>query len=190
MMTRTWSATGAGRRLWLAGMLTLGLLGCADVMGDPQVKKGSSMNAHQQMSLWDLVASVEQQMPITLSKAEAVLGERFEQTEETPAYLLLSSKGAALRDGLTVSRATLMLRPSLQFEDKSALAYELGGACVSLAQVRAQFGELRLIQSPRGRSLDETTAWALQRPWGYITFSFKERQPDCLFQVAFRKQLV
>lgn len=149
------------------------------------------MNTHQQqVSLWELVSSVEQQMPLTISKVESLLGERFQQTDQTPAYVLLASKGTPLRDGLTVARATLMLRPSLQFEDKSGLALELEGACVSLAQVRERFGELRLIQSPRGRSLDEATAWAVQRPWGHLTFSFTERQPDCLSQVGFKKQLV
>lgn len=176
------------RRRALLALSALGLLGCADVNGGQQGNRGSLMNMNQ-TSLWTLIATLEQQMPLTIAKVEAVIGGKFALTKESPAYTFLEAKGPTLSEGLSVAQARLMLRPSLQFEDNSALSLELDAGCIPLTQVRERFGDLTLLQAPRGRSLDETTAWTAKRPWGHLSFAFQERQPDCLFRVTFHKQL-
>jgi hypothetical protein len=176
------------RRTSLLALLAWGLMGCAEVNGGQVQNKGLSMNS-QAMSLWDLIAGLERAMPITIAKVEAVLGSKFALTKEGGAYVLLDAPGVALQGGLTTGAVRLMLRPSLQFEDNSALSMELTGACITLAQVRERFKDLRLIQAPRGRSLDETAAWAVDRPWGLVSFAFQARQPDCLFRVSLHRKL-
>lgn len=174
------------RRHVLLGFLALGVLGCAGVRGGQQAERGSVMNV-KQMSLWELVAALEQQMPVTISRVEGVTGSKFALVKEGPAYVTLEAPGVQLRDGLSVTQLRMMLRPSLQFEDNSGMSLELDGQCITLPQVRERFGELQLIQAPRGRSLDETGVWAVARPWGQLSFAFQERRPDCLFRVSFHK---
>jgi hypothetical protein len=176
------------RRTSLLALLAWGLMGCAEVNGGPVQNKGLSMNS-QAMSLWDLVDALERAMPITIAKVEAALGSKFALTKEGGAYVLLDAPGVPLQGGLSASAVRLMLRPSLQFEDNSALSLELQGGCITLAQVRERFKDLRLIQAPRGRSLDEVTAWAADRPWGVVSFAFQVRQPDCLFRVSLHRKL-
>lgn len=176
------------RRHVLLAFMALGVLGCAGVQSGPRAERGSVMNG-KQMSLWELVAGLEQQMPVTISRVEALIASKFALVKEGPPYVTLEAPGFPLADGLAVTQARMMLRPSLQFEDNSGMSLELEGACISLPQVRERFGELRLIQAPRGRSLDETEAWAVERPWGHLVFAFQQRRPDCLFRVSLLRQL-
>lgn len=175
------------RSLWLS-LLMCGLVGCVPTQsGALQVKDMSVYS--QTNSLWDLIESIERHMPLSVAKAEAALGGRFALTKEGPAYTVLDAPGGSLKDGVTVTTARMMLKPSLQFEDKSALVLELQGTCITLEHVRARYPDLILYQAPRGRSLDEVSAWSVARTWGSMTFAFQERQPDCLFRVGFHKQL-
>jgi hypothetical protein len=173
-------------RRFLLGLIALALLGCADVHGVKPVKQANLVKEHP-MTLWELIAGLEKQMPLTISKVEAVTGGKFSISREMPAYVVLESNGWPLADGVAVSRSSLMVRPSLQFEDNSGLSLELEGSCIALSQVRERFGDLTLVQAPRGRSLDETRVWGVPKPWGHLSFAFQERRPDCLFRVAFHK---
>jgi hypothetical protein len=155
----------------------------------------AAANSHVEMTidmpsaLWGLIDQLERQMPITLGKVEALTGERFREVPGASAYVHFEAKGKELAPGLRIRKLSMMLRPSLQFEDNSGLSMELQEGCITMAQVREHVPGLRPTQVPRGRSLDETTAWAVDRPWGVLTFAFQERQPDCLFRVALHRKL-
>lgn len=139
-------------------------------------------------SVWGLISALENQMPLTVEKTQSTLGQRFVQTSETSSYVVMETQEVADLDGVIVRKAVLMLRPTLKFEDNSGLSLALSGACLGLPQVREHFEGLRLIQTPRGGSLEEAAVWASKRPWGRLTFAFKDSRPDCLSSVVFDKR--
>ena len=140
-------------------------------------------------SLWQTIATLEQQMPLTRQAVEKTFNVALAETDRSDYFVTFTAKQTtALQDGLTVSTISMMLRPSMQFDAKSGLSFEMQGACISLDEVRKQFGELELTQSPRGRSPDETAAWSTPRPWGVLSFGFRQDRPDCLFRVTLRRQ--
>ena len=65
------------------------------------------------------------------------------------------------------------------------LVINLSGSCIKLAEVRSRYEGLQITDHPRGHSLDESTSYTAALSWGALSFSFKERQPDCLSSVAF-----
>lgn len=143
----------------------------------------------RRMTLWEAIATMEKQMPVSTASVDTIMGVRLAETKRTDGYVLLTAKGPILADGLSVSGISLLLHPTLNFDETSAFAFELEGACVSLDDVRRRFYKLDLTQVPRGRSPEETAVWTTRRPWGVLSFAFKEARPDCLFRVSFRKRL-
>jgi hypothetical protein len=140
-------------------------------------------------TLWETIATLERQMPLTKQAAETTFQVALVETERSEFFVTFAAKQEVqLQDGLTVATISLMLRPGMQFDAKSGLAFELRGTCVSLDTVRQQYGELALTQPPRGRSLEEVAAWSATRPWGLLSFGFRQDRPDCLFRVTLRRQ--
>jgi hypothetical protein len=60
----------------------------------------------------------------------------------------------------------------------------LNGECISLDTVRSRYGNLKITDFPRGRSLDEATSYSTFPAWGKLSFGFTERNPDCLAYVV------
>ncbi len=143
--------------------------------------------SNTQMTLWQLIAALEQQMPVSAIKVKAVMGVELVETKRTDAYVLLRAQGLNLAEGLSVTNTSLLLHPSMKFDDTSAFGMELAGTCILRDEISRRYGDLKLTQYPRGRSLEETAVWAIQRPWGVLSFAFKQDRPDCLFDVSFRK---
>jgi len=141
------------------------------------------------MSIWQLVSAIEVDMPLSVAKVERMIGVKLNEIERSDHYVIFGADENVLATDFTVSNVRLMLRSSLHFDDKSAFGFEIEGKCIPRSEIEQHYGELRLIQAPRGRSLDETAVWASERPWGILSFAFKERTPDCLFRVSFRKQM-
>ena len=141
------------------------------------------------MTLWQLITALEQQMPISAARIEAVMGVSLVETERYNSFVIMTAEGPTLADGLAVTALNLMLRNTMEFDEKSGFGMELSGACMSRDEVSRRYSDLELTQHPRGRSLEETAVWSIHRPWGVLSFAFKQDRPDCLFRVSFRKAL-
>jgi hypothetical protein len=140
-------------------------------------------------TLWETIAALERQMPISKEAVEAIFQVPLVEIDRSEYFVTLATKQAvAVLDGLTITAVSMMLRPTMQFDEKSGLSLELSGQCVSLNIVRKQYGELELTQPPRGRSLEETATWSTGRPWGVLSFGFRQDRPDCLFRVTLRRK--
>lgn len=137
------------------------------------------------MNVWQLINTIANEMPVSQSKIEPLLGIVF-KVEKREYFSSLTAAGPQLNDGMTLNKVSLLIRPSMQFDEKSALALKLAGACISLSDVRQHYGQLNITQQPRGRSQEETTVHALDQPWGSLSFAFKETKPDCLSSITFR----
>lgn len=65
------------------------------------------------------------------------------------------------------------------------LALQLGDSCIASSHVLAHYDGFFVADTPHGHSLDEETYFALQKPWGTLSFGFQERSPDCLRDIVF-----
>lgn len=166
--------------LFLAGM---GLL-FTQTTGSAQTEVRSMKNI--EMTIWQLSDTISRTMPTSKKSIESLLGIEFKEEGNTPFVLLTSEPGIKLADSVGIDKVSLFIKPSMVFDEKSAFALELSGACIPLAAVREHYGQLTLTQSPRGRSLEETTVYTVNQPWGSLAFAFKEKQPACLFSMTFR----
>ncbi len=140
-----------------------------------------------QKTLWEMISVLEAQMPLSKAGIEKSLGTELLEIKRNENFIQLSGAGPTLKDGVVISKLHLMLEASMKFGDKGAFAMEMEGTCLSLKDVQQRFTSLELTQHPRGHSLQETTVWSTKRPWGNLSFAFKEERPDCLFRVSFRK---
>ena len=77
------------------------------------------------------------------------------------------------------------LRRGQEEDDPGFLALIVGGTCIGLDAVRARYGALTVTDRPRGRSWNEVTSYTTIQPWGELSFSFAQRNPDYLSSVAF-----
>lgn len=137
-------------------------------------------------SLWQLISAIESKMPISIDETQKSLNVSLKEVERNENFSHFSATGGELNDGLSIVRVSLVTAPSLNFDEKSALAIELAGKCITIHDVRQKFPELTITQAPRGGSLQETTVWRSLRDWGSVSFAFKEENPTCLFRVTFR----
>ena len=170
-----------GRRRMLVMCAAMCAAACS--MNVTHGKKRTMQSARK--DLWQIITSLEEHMPLTLKRIETILGLSFAETKRRGPFVIMAAEGLPLADGLTVS-PSLMVPATREFNDKSSFGMELEGACISLDEVRRRYGELQLTQHPRGRSLQETAVWSAKRPWGTLSFAFREDKPDCLFDVSFQ----
>ncbi len=142
---------------------------------------------NKEPTLWQMIDTLAQQMPITPAKIEAATGIKLQEKERSENFMHLTAQGPRLHDGVNVTTIDLLVRPNLEFDAKSGLSLELEGDCITLDEIRRRYGELEITQHPRGRSPLETTVYATRPAWGTLSFAFKQEKPDCLFRISFRK---
>jgi hypothetical protein len=72
-----------------------------------------------------------------------------------------------------------MIRLILSLEDDTIL--------FTLNRIKKTWADIQLDPStfPRGQSWDEKRHYRMKRPWGQISFGFKERRPNCLASITF-----
>lgn len=137
------------------------------------------------MDLWQLVQALRERTPFTTNGVEALFGplQPREQAGDGP-FAFYKGGPVALKDGTKVAEVDLRVRKTAG-SPSSFLVLSLEGTCVTLASVREHYAELKITQTPRGRSLDEETSHTSVQPWGRLSFGFKERNPKCLSSIAF-----
>ncbi|MBB5509467.1 hypothetical protein [Paraburkholderia atlantica] len=142
------------------------------------------------MTLWQTIDSLVQQIPFTKEKVESVLATHLVGRDtsgdsiENTAFQFYVGGPAKMADGVVVGNVDLRVRHTGGHPGFLALG-KLSGECVTLAVVRAHYSNLKVTDSPRGQSLDETTAYSAFLPWGTLSFAFAERNRDCLEGVSF-----
>lgn len=137
------------------------------------------------LTLWQAIDALAGQAPFSRRNVEAALSLPLREyvAPSNPLFDFFEGAGLHLRDGLRVSNVDLRVKkadPRI-----GLLVLDLEGSCVRIADVRAHHGPLELSGAPRGHSLEEATSFSSTRPWGELSFNFKERNPDCLAYVVF-----
>ncbi|WP_345889846.1 hypothetical protein [Paraburkholderia sp. Cy-641] len=102
---------------------------------------------------------------------------------QNTAFQFYTGGPVDLADDVVISNVDLRIR--YRAGHPGFLVLNLSGSCITLDMVRAYYRSLRVTDRPRGRSLDEVTSYTTALHWGDLSFSFKERNPNCLSSLAF-----
>ena len=177
-MTNTTRARSESRRRWLLG-LAIGLTGCVSAI---ESKEKAHKMTTRQMTLWQLIDALAQQVPFSKIKVETVLATDLHEIRRTNHTAFFQGGGVELAQACKVARIDLRL--GTEPKDPGFLVLDIEGVCIRIEDLRERYNTLDLTETPRGRSLDESTTYSVVKPWGKLSFGFKERKPDCLAQVA------
>lgn len=134
-------------------------------------------------SLWTLLTQLSHAVPFTKEKIEAHFGAPLRQTSRNDYFTMYGGGGTKLEHGLVVSSIDLRVRHDGQ-PHPGFLVLALTGGCVSVTDVRQHFPRVTVVQTPRGRSVNEQTYIASDEPWGEVSFGFPVSNPGCLTTVV------
>ncbi len=145
------------------------------------------MTTKNHVTLWQAIEALARQVPFTRQKVETVLLAPLAPAKDpgNEAFEFLAGGPVELKDGVTISSVDLRIKRG-QPQHPGFLVLKLGGACITLAEVRSHYATLAITETPRGRSLDEVTAHTATLPWGQLSFTFAERKPECLAGITFQ----
>ena len=185
-MTEPFLPRNSTRRRFLIGLAGWGIgYGLTNEIEAREMKMATI-----ESDLWHVIETLAKKMPLTPAAIESVFGLVLREEGRNDAFVHVASTGPVeLMGGQVVSNLSLLTKPSLIFDEKSAFAFEVNGPCVGIDVIREQYGELLVTQSPRGGSMEETTVYSRRFSWGFLSFAFKAEKPDCLFRVSFRQQI-
>ncbi|MGV2288490.1 hypothetical protein AAHK20_07215 [Trinickia sp. YCB016] len=145
--------------------------------------------AQLEMTLWQTIDALVEAIPLTRVKVENVLKIRFVDSDpsnyaiQPSSFQPLDGGPVKLSDGVVIGNVDLRIKRE-EGHPGFLVLDSLGGECIKLDAVRARYGNLRITDFPRGRSLDEATSYSAFPAWGKLSFGFTERNPDCLAYVV------
>jgi hypothetical protein len=138
----------------------------------------------EDMTLFAFIDKVVSGGRIDKATVEAVTGVKLSllsSDEYTKSY---AGHGFALKD-TTVGSIDYREAARSNPVRGSLLVMDLNASCITKSAVLARYKPLTIIDEPRGRSLNEETAYARSESWGRLSFGFAERARDCLSSIAF-----
>ncbi|SMG54994.1 hypothetical protein [Paraburkholderia susongensis] len=162
------------------------LVGCAQAV---EPLRTNSQRTQPSITLWQAIDVLAQQIPFSRSDVENVLSTHLveKDTSRSPiqntAFQFYTGGPIKLSDDVVISNVDLRIRN--RATHPGFLVLNLDGSCITLDMVRAHYSNLKVTDRPRGRSLDEVTSHTTALQWGELSFSFKERNPNCLSSLAF-----
>jgi len=136
-------------------------------------------------TLWEVITTLESRIPFTKDNIEQLFHTRLEDTHNTGNTVYYFYKGGPidLENGVSVSNIDLRIKKD--GKRPSFISLNLSGTCISWEEVKLHYKNIKITGLPKGGSLDEEVSYSDFRPWGKLSFGFKERNPACLAGVAF-----
>ncbi|MET0383073.1 MAG: hypothetical protein ABW032_06580 [Burkholderiaceae bacterium] len=136
------------------------------------------------VGLWDLVKSLEDNEPLTKHFVEQALQTKLEAHADSSNSVVEFFKcgPVKLQSGILTK---IDFRFTKERPESNFLILSITGPCVSFAQVRQRYGNLKITNIPRGRSLEEMTSHSVDLEWGRLSFGFRARNPNCLAAISF-----
>ena len=137
------------------------------------------------ISLWQVIDLLTQQIPFSRQKIKATLSTQLIEVEDVfnKLYHFYKSVSIQLAGGVVISNVDLRIKR--YGNHPGFLVLRIDGICITVEELRKQYGDLQITQVPHGRSLDEETSLSSSLSWGKLSFGFKERSPNCLATIAF-----
>lgn len=147
------------------------------------------------MTLWQTIDALAQQIPFTRAKVEAVLMTHLVEKDtsgspfpNTAFRFYVAGRTVRLSDGVVISNVDLRIRR--RAGHPGFLVLNLNGACIGLDEIRAHYEDIKLTFPPRPDSADPSTGYSVFLPWGKLSFGFPVRNPDCLSSLVFDPEAV
>lgn len=146
------------------------------------------------MKLEELIQKLEEANPWSLEKVGPIFDSKFTEipfpypaSMGKPTFVSYEAKSITFEKGLIVNKVELRL--SVPENELIRLIVNLSedSSCITLNRIENTFPSIKPspFGGPRGRSLDEEMNFWAERPWGHISFGFKERRKDCLSSIIF-----
>ena len=137
------------------------------------------------MTLWQAIDALAKQIPFSKIKIENLFSTQLAETDEggNDVFQFFKSNPIKVSEGVAIENVDLRIKRA--GPHPGFLVLSIGGNCIGIDAVRAHYNELKITDTPRGHSLDEVTSHSAMLQWGELSFSFKERNPNCLASVAF-----
>jgi len=135
------------------------------------------------MGLWRVVDALARQIPFSKQKVETLLSTQLKEKSRNDYTIFLEGVGGEPDKGVIISNIDLRLK--VTGEDPGFLVLSIGGACVTVEQIRARYGDLEITEMPRSGLPNEQTHYSKFLPWGRVSFGFKVKNPDCLASISF-----
>ncbi len=137
------------------------------------------------MTVWQAIDALTQQIPFSKTKIENLLSTQLTETDDggNDVFQFFKSNPVKLSDGVMIENVDLRIKRA--GPHPGFLVLNIGGSCIGIDVVRSHYGDLKITDTPRGRSPDEVTSHSAMLRWGELSFSFKERNPNCLASIAF-----
>jgi hypothetical protein len=139
--------------------------------------------ANTQMTLWQAISALVNQIPFSKSKVEGALGAPLNELRKDEYAAFFDAKDIKFADGGRISNVDLRL--PTKAGHPGFLVLSIDGTCITLDDVRQHYGELAITDVPRGTSVHEVTSHTATLAWGELSFSFPESNRNCLIRVAF-----
>jgi len=135
---------------------------------------------NQKITLWQLIDVLGDYPSILPGKISQVLPVKFTEKENNGYFSFYDGGRLSVAGQIDIAAILLRVRNEDETRGMISLYLDTDDACVTLDDAHGQFPSVVITGTPRGHSLDEETYWSIQRPWGELSFGFKERKPDCL----------
>jgi len=139
------------------------------------------------MKLEELVQKLENANPWTVEAVEKILGTKLSVTYSSKHILSYESGQLDYDEGLLLVKTELRLNKGTNEMTRLIVNLSDDASCFMLDRIKRAYPDIQLdpYGPPRGKSLDEETGFWAKRPWGHISFGFKERRPNCLSSIIF-----
>ncbi len=137
-------------------------------------------------NLWEFIEKINHQLSLPHPKLDTLIPQPLDNYDENEYVKFYRSSGFSISADVKVTQLTFRTHKS-SGNKIVLLSMDLSGYCIELKTVKKHYPNLTFSDFPRGHSVDEVTSLTTppDEHGKTITFSFAERNPDCLSKVTF-----
>lgn len=140
----------------------------------------------ESINLWRLIDKLGHQLSLPHPKLDTLIPQPLDNYDENKYVKFYRASEFSISQDIKVTQLTFRTQKS-SGNKIVLLSIDLSGHCIELNTVKKHYPNLTFSDFPRGHSLDEVTSLTTppDEHGKTITFSFAERNPDCLSKVTF-----
>jgi len=139
------------------------------------------------MKLEELVQMLEAAAPWTIKRVESVFASASSLARSNNAIAIHTMGPFCYEEKLIIEEVHLRVRTNTNKMSRLIISLSEDAGRFTFDRIKSAWPDIRIDPStyPRGQSWDEKRHYQTNRPWGRLSFGFKERQPDCLASITF-----
>ncbi|MCL2160496.1 MAG: hypothetical protein FWH56_01205 [Betaproteobacteria bacterium] len=139
------------------------------------------------MKLEELVQNLDAANPWSTEKVESIFCTKLALSRSNDSFAVYTAGPFLYEEGLVIEETHLRLKIPTNEMIRLILNLEDDTSFFTLNRIEKNWPDVQLDSStfPRGQSWDEKRHYRVERPWGQISFGFKEHRPNCLASITF-----